>query len=62
MKNYTFLIFALGGLLMKNDKYWQRFLTTGSVEDYLKYKQNEKLIYEMSKELSNIDDEAEVEE
>ena len=28
---------------MKNDKYWQRFLTTGSVEDYLKYKQNEKM-------------------
>ena len=47
---------------MKNDKYWQRFLTTGSVEDYLKYKQNEKMMYEMSKELSNIDDEAEVEE
>jgi len=47
---------------MKKDKYWQRFLITGSVEDYLKYKQNEKIMYEMSKELSNIDDEAEVEE
>ena len=47
---------------MKKDKYWERFLRTGSVEDYLKYKQNEKIMYEMSKELSNIEDESEVEE
>lgn len=47
---------------MKIDKYWQRFLTTGSVEDYLTYKQKEKIIYELSEELSNIDDDAEVDE
>ncbi len=47
---------------MKEDKYWKKFLLTGSVEDYLRYKKNEKLINEMSEELTNAEDEVEVKE
>ncbi len=47
---------------MKEDKYWKKFLLTGAVEDYLRYKKNEKLINEMSEELTNAEDDVEVKE